>query len=182
MTDPLFVADLDTLKLKVRMKGVPDSNTEALAILDECILQARIQFYRRLGSERVAQLVALPFNMNPTTDDEILRALANTVEVRLVVCCLAQALPHAFLDASGSLCSRWNEEAPLRETPATQREDYLEHCINQIEEDMQLLAAEEEIGDEVDIQVFDGTPECPAPQVGKSLTPWSSRLHNRHNL
>lgn len=179
MTDPLFVADLDTLKLKVRMKGVPESNMEALAILDECILQARISFYRRLGSDRVSELVALVFNENPTTDDEILRALANTVEVRLVVCCLAQALPHAFLDASGSICSTWNEEAPLRENPVAKREDYLEHCINQIEEDMQILAGSEEIGDEMNIQVFDGSPGCPAPHVGTSLDPYHNR-RRRH--
>lgn len=178
MTDPLFVADLDTLKLKVRMKGVPASNMEALAILDECILNARISFYRRLGTTRVAALVALPFNENPTTEDEILRALANTVEVRLIICCLVQSLPHAFLDAAGNLCSRWNEEAPLRETPTATRDDYLEHCINQIEEDMQLLAGSEDIGDEDGIQTFDGSPDCPAPHVGTSLNPHHRRGGN----
>ncbi len=177
MTDPLFVADLDTLKLKVRLAGLPASNQEANCILDQCILDARIKFYQDLGTDRVAELLAITYNPNPTTDDEITRALANSLEIRLVRCCLSRALPHAFMDASGNLCARWNEEAPIRENPESKQEDYMEHCLRMIDEDMRALDTSPD--NDGTLQVFDGTPDCPAPKVGTSLQPYNrSRRQN----
>lgn len=169
MTNPLFVADLPTLKSLLRMTEVPSDSTDALAILDEGILRARLQFYRRLGTTRVGQLLAITFEENPTTEDEVLRALANTVEVKLVLCHLLERLPNTWMDASGDIHKRWNEEAPVRERSPAEIIDQLSSCRDQIEEDMQILAGEEQVGDEELIQTFDGTPDCPAPRVGRSL-------------
>lgn len=176
MTNPLFVADLPTLKSLLRMTEVPSDSTDALAILDEGILQARLQFYRRLGTTRVGQLLAITYDANPTTEDEVLRALANTVEVKLVLCHLLRRLPNTWMDASGDIHKRWNEEAPVRELSPTQILDRLAACQNEIEEDMQILAGEEQVGDEELIQTFDGTPDCPTPRVGRTLLGGSRRV------
>lgn len=169
MTDPLFVADLATLKQLLRLTGVPASATDTLAILDEAILRARLAFYRRLGEQRVGVLAALTFEPNPTTSDEVIRALANTVEVKLVYQELLRRLPNAWMDASGDINRRWNEEAPFRERTSFDAKEEILRLHNEIEEDMQMLAAEEAVGEESDLRAYDGTPTFIPPRPGGSL-------------
>lgn len=168
MTDPLFVADLDALKAELRLSELP-SSTDANTILDRAILDARISFNRRLGGDRVSALVAITEVPNPGTDEEILRSLASSVEVRLVRCYLMRTLPHAFMDASGDINKRWNEEAPFREKPAFDIDQEIERCMTQLEEDFQMLALEDQLGSERSARVYDGKPDCPPPRPGDSL-------------
>ena len=174
MAAPLFVADLETLLKKLRLSSVPDSALDSLSIIDEAVLRARVRFYRDLGTARTNELVALAFTETPTDDDGISRALANTVEVRMVYCELLRLLPNTFMDSSGDADERWNEEAPLRERGGGALEDELRHCENQIVSD--LLALADDSLDECDeAQVFDGTADCPAPRVGMSLKNFGRR-------
>lgn len=176
MTDPLFIADLATLKTQLRLSGVPASATDTNEIINQAILHARLAFYRRLGGQRVTTLLAIGFVDNPTTDDEILRAIANQTEATLVMCYLLRHLPHAWMDASGDINKRWNDEAPFREVGTEQVAERVTACESAIEENMQLLDGSEDIGDEVSIQTFDGTPDCPTPRIGLSLRGSSRRV------
>ena len=169
MTDPLFVADLDTLKKQLRLSGVPVSNEDALAVLNDAILRARLAFYRRLGEQRVTDLLAITFLENPVDNDTLLRALANTVEVRLVWVELLRRMPQAWMDASGDVNRRWNEEAPVREKSSRQSETEIKRLLDDIEEDMQMLAAEESLSDETSIYTYDGTPDETPPRPGDSI-------------
>lgn len=175
MTDPLFVQDLDTLKKLVRLSGVPASREDTLAILDEAILNARLEFYRRLGRQRVTNLVGMAFVSNPTTEDEVVRALANVVETDLVYVQLLRKLPNLFQDASGDAQRRWNEEAPFRERGGTPLQKEIQTRLDKIEENMELLAEEESIPDETQIKTFDGTRLTRAPRPGDSLRPFHRR-------
>lgn len=171
MTNPLFVADLDTLKAKVRLAELPSASA-ANAILDEVILVSRLDFYRRLGKERVDYLLAITFNENPTTEDEVLRALANAVEVKLVRCHLLRRLPTTFMDASGEVNKVWNEEAPVRELGVLEAEREIERCESEIEADMQLLEGDSTIGDDCShVQAYDGTPNFCPPRPGDTIRP-----------
>jgi len=176
VTDPLFVADLDTLKKSVRLSGVPGSREDTLAILNEAILKARLDFNRRLGAQRVAQLSAIAFVDNPVSGDEVLRALANQVETNIVYVQLLRKLPNLFMDASGAAQRIWNEEAPFRERGPTTLDKEIHRLENQIEEDMEILSAEESVPDETSIKTFDGTRLTPAPRPGDSLR---TRIRNR---
>ncbi len=169
MTDPLFVADLDTLKAKLRLSGVPPQATDTLAILDEAILRARLAFLRRLGPQRVGVLLALSFNENPLTEEEVLRALANTTETKQVYVELLRKLPNQFMDASGDANRRWNEEAPFRERGPTEMQSEVQRLLDEIEEDMEMLAGEEVLGEESQFKTFDGTPNCTPPRPGDSI-------------
>jgi hypothetical protein len=175
MTDPLFVADLATLKKSVRLSGVPDSREDTLAILNEAILKARLDFNRRLGQQRVSQLAAIAFTENPATEDEILRALAGQVETKIVYVQLLRKLPNLFMDASGAAQRIWNEEAPFRERGPTTLDKEIHRLENEIEEDMEVLAEDEAMPDETTIKTFDGSRTTPAPRPGGSLRP----IHNR---
>jgi len=169
MTNPLFVADLATLKAQLRLSGMPSSATDALAILDESILRARLVFYRRLGQQRVGVLLATVYNANPSSEDEVLRALANTTETKVVYSELLRKLPNQWMDASGDANRRWNEEAPFRERGPTGAQQEIQRLLDEIEEDMEILAGEESIGEESQFKTFNGTPDCTPPRPGDSI-------------
>jgi hypothetical protein len=174
MAAPLFVTDEATLKSKLRLSSVPASATDTEAIIDQAILDARVQFYIALGEIRVAAILATPFSETPTTEAGILRALASLTEVMMVRCYLLVHLPTTFMDASGDVNERWNTEAPLREKGVLDAEAEILACQNKIKENLLILAANDT--DECqEIQVYDGTPDrqtqFPAntPRVGMSL-------------
>lgn len=114
-TAPLFCADLATLKAKLRLSGLAAAS-DADAIVNEAILTVRLSFVRHLGLSRVTALVALPFSEAPTTENEILRAVANVTEVEWVRFELMRTLPVLFQDASGDKGDIWNREAPFRQS------------------------------------------------------------------
>lgn len=179
MATPLFIVDEATLKAKLRLSAVPASATDTESIFDEAILRARVKFYRELGPVRTNQIVALTFTELPTTDDEVIRALANTIEVKMVYCELLRLLPNTFMDASGDTNSRWQEEAPTRERGNFELNDELRRCEDEINSGLQELAVPD-LGEGDIIQVFDGTPTNvgefgSAPRVGLTLHPFPRR-------
>lgn len=179
MAVPLFIVDEATLKTKLRLSAVPISAADTEAIIDEAILRARVRFYRELGVNRTNTIVALAFTETPTTEDEVIRALANTVEVKMVYCELLRLLPNTFMDASGDVDKRWNEEAPTRERGSSEMSDELRRCEGEIANGLQELA-DPDLGDCDIVQTFDGTPDTPfvfgsAPRVGLSLHPLPRR-------
>lgn len=168
MAAPLFVADEATLKSKLRLSAVPATAVDTEAIIDEGILHARVEFYRELGTAKVTALLAIAFTETPTTEDGVLRALANITEVMMVRCYLMIHLPNTFMDASGDVNARWNEEAPTRERSSMELSEQIKACKNAIMENLLVLAGGD-IDECAEIQTFDGSPDCPAPNVGMSL-------------
>jgi hypothetical protein len=174
----LFAASDDFIKARLRLSSVPVSSTDTLAIIDEAISWTRLEFYRRLGRNQVGDLIALTEVATPTTDDQVRRTLASLTEVKLVRLYLLRELPNAFMDASGDLNRRWQEEAPFRERPRSDREREILRLIDEVEQAMQILAedGEESPGDERTIFSYDGTPEETAPLPGDTLFQPETRL------
>jgi len=166
----LFAQDDDWIKARIRLSSVPDSSTDTLAIVDDSIAKARLSFYRRLGLSRVTKILTFALVDPPTDEEEILRAIGAQAELKLVLVDLLRRLPHAFMDASGNIQKRWNEEAPFRERPRSDVEREILRLNNEIEEEMQLLAGEDEsIGSESEIKTYTGTPEETPPLPGDSI-------------
>lgn len=161
-TAPLFVADLATLKPKLRLSGVP-TTSDADDIINESILIARQKFYRELGIARVAELVALPFNENPTTEDQILRAVANSTEVLMVRCELMRIMPMMFMDGNADQNQIMQDESLFRETTSAQLEQMRLQCDLEIQQNMDLLAGDEEISSEGTIRI--DTPGVSQPVI-----------------
>ncbi len=168
MATPLFVADEATMKERLRLSAVPATALDTEAIIDEAILKARLRFYTDLGAARTNELVAMAFTETPTTEDGILRAICNTTEVTLVRCELLRTLPNTFMDASGDVDHRWNEEAPVRERGSFELDEELKRCENEVVDAMVKLAAPNTTNCD-EVQTFDGTADYPAPNVGVSL-------------
>ncbi len=175
----LFAASDSDVKARLRLTSVPSSATDTAAIIAEAILGARLEFFRRLGQARVNRLLAFAVVAAPSSDEEVLRALATQTEVRLVRVQLLRELPNAFMDASGDLNKRWNEEAPFRERPRSDREREIARLNEEIEQAMQMLARDEgeAPGDERTVFVYDGTPEDPesVPLPGETMNPRARR-------
>jgi hypothetical protein len=171
----LFAPDDAWIKSRLRLTSVPVSSEDTLAIIDEAISVARLEFYRRLGRIRVDRLLAFSVVAEPSSDEEVLRSLASLTEVKLVRVALLRELPNAFMDASGDLQKRWNEEAPFRERPRSDREREILRLLDEIEQAMQMLARDEgeTPGDERTVFVYDGTPDDPdsIPLPGDTLIP-----------
>jgi hypothetical protein len=176
----LFAQSNIWLQERLRLSSVPASSTDTLAIFTDAIEDARLAFFRRLGADRVSALLAITDVPAPVTNDENLRCLANRVELWLVKVRLLRDLPSAFMDASGDLQRRWNEEAPFREMPSSDREREIARINEDIEQSMQLLAGTESVGEEFNVYTYDGTPEETPPLPGDTLLPWynSRRLSN----
>jgi len=171
----LFAQDDAWIRSRLRLTSVPDSSEDTLAIVDEAISSARLSFYRRLGRPAVQRLLDIAEVASPDSDDEVLRSLASLTEVKLVRVVLLRELPNAFMDASGDLNRRWNEEAPFRERPRSDREREIARLLEEIEQAMQELErdGDESPGDTRSVLTFDGTPEDPdsIPLPGDTLIP-----------
>lgn len=173
MSNPLFLDDLDAMKQELRLSGVPDIGEDANAILENALLEVRTGFYRRLGGARVGQLVAITANDTaPTTDDEILRSLARTVEVKWTFCVLMDRLPMLWMDDSGGAWQQFNEQGTFRKTSLSDREAMRTRFKAEIEQAMQILAGEQDLGDETTVNVGTyGNEDCPKPRLGDTVFP-----------
>jgi hypothetical protein len=165
-TAPLFVANLATLQAKLRLSGMK-SDGNGVDLLNEAILRVRVGFYRKLGTTRVATLVALLFSETPTTTDQVLRALANTTETNWVRLELFETMPTLFMDASAETTEAWNTEAAFRQGKPS---DKTKRALwNQISRDLDILSGAVSLGDETQFKTDTIEPDVAPPLPGDSL-------------
>lgn len=115
---PLFVADLDTLKAKLRLGGMGAAGGEA--VLAQAIEDVRLGFYDEvtgLGKSLVDTLLAIAYVENATTASALKRTRANSVEVAWVKWLLMQRMPTVFMDGGHITHEMWNEEPIARRQP-----------------------------------------------------------------
>ena len=115
---PLFLADMDTLKSRLRLSGA--AQTDALAQIDQAVEDVRVKFYdeeQGLGLTVVTALLAIAYSENATTTEALKRTRANNLEVQWVRLLLLQRLPTIFMDGSAQTLDAWNEEPLTRNGP-----------------------------------------------------------------
>lgn len=165
---PLYVADMDTLKAQLRLTAV-DSSDDSQAILDRGVRAARTQIYARLGSTVANAWTAVGYSENPTTEQGVLREVANLLEIELVFVHLLDNLPHFFMDDSGGTQHEWNETGAFRGYSAEERTELRRRKKDQIEEYFELLSGEDDLGDDSGINIHVGESEIdPKPTPGGS--------------
>lgn len=138
---PLFVRTKDDLLKALRLSQVPDTN-DAKFQIDEAIRNARVNFYTALGAAIVNATKAMPFSTQPSTTEEISRALASTVEVKMVRAELLRVMPVMFMDGANTVQS-WNQEAAFREGSYLQTKAELTRLENEIREGLTMLLSGE---------------------------------------
>lgn len=120
---PLFVADMDTLKARLRLTGA--AQPDALAQIDEAVEWVRVAIYDEeegLGLSLVNELLGIPYVENATTLQDLRRTQANNLELAWVRLRLLCVMPTLFHDASGSSLDTWNEEPLTRRSERGLRE------------------------------------------------------------
>lgn len=152
---PLFVADMAALKLNLRLQGL-SSGSDGSAILDRATSAARIYLYQRLGTSIVSEMVAETEVDNPTTLLEVRRKAASVAETEIVRCELLDIMPVMVGDASGNAQQVYNDEGVWRQVTPDEREEILARCRARIEELLELILAEDGLGDDGTIRVFAG--------------------------
>lgn len=128
-------------------------------------MTVRIGFNTRLGHARVAELVALTYDADPTGNDEIMRAIANRCEILWARVMLMDTLPAVFMDAGAALQS-YNDEGAFRSIDVEVRERDRARSLVQIEEWLAILAGDIEIGNGPLVQIWTSESPCPRPEPG----------------
>jgi len=175
-TNPVFVADLATIKAQLRLSGVAE-NTDAHAMLEAAILQVRTGFYTRLGGARMTVLLAITPVQAPTTNDQILRRIGDLAEVLWVRCILIDKLPMVFMDNTGGDQEFLNQEGAFRSITPERIEAQHLACMTQLEEWLALLAGEVILGDVPVVQIHTQADQEPrvypfGSLVGDNLRLW----------
>lgn len=168
--EPLFVADMTTLKSRLRLTGAVQA--DALAQIDQAVEDVRVGFYddaQGLGVTRVTTLLAIAFVENATTANALLRTRANNLEITWVRLLLMRRMPTLFMDASGSTLDAWNEEN-LSRTRNTDLRREIDRLENEVKEGLAYLGDgdDDDVGD-VTIMVFE--PAETPPRPGASILP-----------
>jgi len=112
---PLFVESRKALFAALRLSDADTGGEDRQAIMDRAMLWARTEFYRRLGKQRVDEILATAEVAAPSTDEELDRTRAAQLEIWLVKYRLYQDLPVLFRDQSGESLLQHNVEAMVRE-------------------------------------------------------------------
>jgi len=171
---PLFIASMTILKTRLRLEGA--SAAGALAQIDQAVEDVTLGFYNKLGAARVATIKATTYTEAPTSNAEILRSLANSVEVKWVRYHLIRVLPNLFMDGSGTRQQTWNDEGVFSTTPnpRSELEKELARLLTEIEDGLLLLEGEVGVNDgEGTVSVTDigpsDTPDLPGASVFPAL-------------
>lgn len=174
-TNPVFNTDLEEVKAQLRLTGVAPGS-DAQAILESVILQVRSGFYSRLGSARMATLVALPLVAAPTTNDEVLRTIGALCESLWTRCLLLDRLPVVFMDNAGGDAEFMNQEGTFRSITPERLDRERQRCMTQIELWLDILAGDVEIGDAPTTQIHTQADQDPRVFPFGSLTGANKRL------
>lgn len=169
---PLFNVDMATLRSKLRLTGA--ASADALALIDEAVLQVRQEIYRSLGAALIASLVATSLVDTPATDAEYRRVVAAGLEVKWVRLKCWDTMPVLFMDASGASLEAWNQESAFRQGRISQADR--QRLDDEVQRDLAFLlggTAGSELSIRADLIEPDETPQNP----GDSLWgPWSRNV------
>lgn len=154
--DPLYIptrqAVLDSMRLTDAV------NTPAMTAVDNAIKSARVRFYKALGAARATAISGYAHADAPTSENDIVRANAEGLELKMIRMELLRTMPTAMLD-SGAGRDRWNTEGILNDPGIANDAE-----INRLESEIATGLADLEGDDEEDdsgLGVATIGPECP---------------------
>lgn len=159
-TNPVFNADLATVKAALRLSGVVEGS-DAHNMLEQALLQVRTGFYSRLGAARMAALLAISTVEAPATNDQTLRRIGDLCEVEWCRMILLDRLPVIFMDQSGGDLEFINQEGAFRSIGPDRLDRMRTRLQTQIEEWLALLAGDIEIGNAPSVQIHTQSDQSP---------------------
>ena len=158
--DPLFSPSEAYLRARVKLSSVTPG-TDIDATIDHSVFQVRLEFYRALGKPTVDDLLTTAHTETPSTEAEIRRALATSVEVSWVKMYLLRALNVLFMESSGSARRDWNEAPLLRQSGTETVRLEIERLERDVQYGLMILRGDVDLGSESK----DGVAHLIAPDV-----------------
>lgn len=141
---PLFVSTIAEVQQRLRLTGTAEG-TDAYAMIEEAVRTVRAGFYRKISVERIAEIAAFTSEMNPITENGVIRQLAEVTEVKWIRYELMRTMPVLFSDSVATVQDAWNAEGMLRGTKPDEREYEMRRLWADIEQAMSPLRGDEEI-------------------------------------
>jgi len=169
---PVFVTDIDTLKAMLRLSNV--NRDDAVAMLESAIRDVRVKLYDKLTSGVVNSVVAILHAENPSTPDEIRRAKAEGVEVKMVRVELMRTMPSFFLDSLGTVRRQWNEEGSIQPMDHRSVERMIGLIEAEIDNDIAAIIGSVAT-DSSSIRCSTIDPDEDPPLPGTSVVPYATR-------
>jgi len=165
---PLFNADMESLKSKLRLSGAKSNDAQAL--IETAVQDARVGFYDRLGSSRIAEIVGYGLDNAPTTTNGLLRLKAANTEVKWVRALLIRSMPSLFIDGSQAAALKaWNEEGLTRNAGQSELNREVERLMTEV--DLALAGMETGTPEEGENSVSLIGPDETQPSPFESITP-----------
>lgn len=174
---PLFVESKAVLLSRLRLSGT--DATDALSIIDFAIQRVRKGLYGYISRYRIDSILSVPSAINPTSDEDLLRAMAEEVEVLWVRFILLQELPTLFMDSSADTHVIWNQENLTRSSGRISKKE-----LDSLWEQILTLLAQIEAGSASptgDAVSLIG-PDCPQPRPGATVGLPYTYPTDRHRL
>jgi len=168
---PVFVTDIDTLKAMLRLSNV--ARDDAVAMLESAVRDVRVKLYDRLTSSVVAAVAGITHADNPTTADQLRRAKAEGVEVKMVRVELMRTMPSFFLESLGSVRRAWNEEGTMQPLDHRDVQRIIAVIESEIENDIAAIAGAVAT-DDAGIRAATIDPDEDPPAPGSSVVPYGT--------
>jgi hypothetical protein len=165
---PIFVPDLDTLKLRLRFDTAQGPSSVSDEILRSAIEYARARIVTRLGATGVSDIKATALSADPLTSEQIRRLQSVSLEVELVRLHLMETGFVFTQDSMPSSRTSMQDEGLPRRAAVSEHRQMIEDCRARIES---LFESMEEAGQQSSgLSISSLGPEDPW-YPGKSLDP-----------
>lgn len=164
---PLFIASMTVLKDALRLGGTVQAG--GLAMIDQAVKDVRVRFYGRLTAARITTIKLANTVDAPATDAELLRALADSVEVRWVRLHLLRVMPALFMDGSGGRQQQWNDEGAF--VARRQTDSEVERLEAELELDLAKLAGDDDLDEQQTINADVLEPDDEVDLPGATVWP-----------
>lgn len=164
----LFISNIADVKARLRLSGVP-AGVDADKMIEEAIRAARVFFYRRLSIDRITEIANFVQEMNPVTNDGVIRQLAEITELKAIRYELLRTMPTLFYDSAPTTQQMWNEEGMLRGTKPDEREMEMRRLEADLEQSINLLGGSELMPNETEATTSVFVSKSPNPRPYESV-------------
>jgi hypothetical protein len=152
---PLFAPTRKRLVDALRLRGVPEDGA-AQQLIDESLRLVRTAMFRRIGREGCEKILTYAYKDNAQTDQDYIRLLASTTEIKWVRLELMRIMPMMFVDGNPTN-QIWQDEAAFRSAGVSQVEKEIRRIQSEIDEAVAVLAGETPIDENArtSVRVFE---------------------------
>lgn len=161
---PLFNASTAIVQGGLRLTGLKASS-DGESIFLRGMSAARVSLYQRLGTAIVTEMLAIAEVDNPTTLDQLRRKACSLVETEMTRSEVMRTMPVMVADASGDKDQLYNDEGVWRGIDSDELDVLLRRISNGIEELLELILNENDLGEDTTIHVWDGSRSDDADEV-----------------